>query len=162
MWFRFFASATALRMWPRWRFTIIMATTGALLFAGCGGQTRSTAAFCSTLHSEKQRILAQFNATSQSGSSGQLVQALSGLGASLQALGELRTYFHKLADVAPDDIKDDADIVAKDWDQQVANAANEAAHPLSALAGALVNGATDSGQLNTLNQFALAHCHESV
>ena len=134
----------------------------ALLLGGCGGQTRSAAAFCSTLHSEKRRILAEFNASSHSGSPDQLVQAVSGLGASLQALGELRTYFHKLSDVAPDEIKDDAEIVAKDWDQQVADAANEAAHPLSALAGALINGATTSGQLNTLNQFALTHCHESI
>jgi hypothetical protein len=134
----------------------------ALLLGGCGGPMRSAAAFCSTLHSEKQRILAEFNASANSGSSDQLVQVLSGLGASLQALGELRTYFHKLSDVAPDEIKDDAEIVAKDWDQQVADAANQAAHPLSALAGALINGATMSGQLNTLNQFALSHCHESI
>lgn len=129
---------------------------------GCGGQTRSVSAFCNTLHSEKQRILAQFNATSQSGSSDQLVRALAGVGASLQALGELRTYFHKLSDVAPDQIRDDAEIVAKDWDHQIDTAASAAAHPLSALAGALVTGVTTSGQLNSMNQFALTHCHESI
>jgi hypothetical protein len=132
------------------------------LLAGCGGQTRSAAAFCSTLHSEKQRILAEFNASSHPNSSDQLVQVLSGFGASLQALGELRTYFHKLSDVAPDEIKDDAQIVANDWDQQVSSAANNAAHPLSGILSALVSGATSSGQLNTLNQYALAHCHESI
>lgn len=124
-----------------------------LLLAGCGGQTRSTAALCNTLHFETQRILAQFNASSHPGSNDQLVQALSGLGASLQALRELRTYFHKLSDVGPDEIKED---------QEVSNAANEAANPLSAFAGALASGAMDSGQLSTLNQFALTHCHESV
>lgn len=149
--------------WCRFGASASTALVGAaLLVGGCGGQTRSVAAFCSTLHSEKQRILAEFNSTAHSVSSDQLVQALSGLGASLQALGELRTYFHKLSDVAPDEIKAEAEIVAKDWDQQVADAANEAAHPLSALAGALINGATTSGQLNTLNQFALNNCHESI
>jgi hypothetical protein len=135
--------------------------TVGVLIAGCG-QTRSTSAFCGTLHSEKQRILAEFNATSQPGSADQLVRVLSGLGASLQALGELRTYFHKLADVAPDEIKDDAQIVAQDWDQQVQNAGNVAANPLANLAGAFINSMTTSGQLNTLNQFALTNCHESI
>src|SRR5947209_5783098 len=98
--------------------------TAAFVFVGCGGQTRSPEAFCSALHSEKQRILAEFNATSHAGSNDQLARLLLGLGASLQALGELRTYFHKLADVAPDEIKDDAQIVANDWDRQVSSASD--------------------------------------
>jgi hypothetical protein len=49
-----------------------------------------------------------------------------------------------------------------DVEKALVDAANQAAHPFSAFAGALLSGAMDSGQLNTLNQLALARCHESI
>lgn len=142
---------------------LLVCLAGGLLLSGCGGPTRSAAAFCSTLHSEKQAILGQFNASSSSGGSpNSLMGALSGLGASVQAISELRTYFHKLADVAPSPIEDDASIVAQSYDEQMNGMGQAMSNPIAGAFGALIQGATYSGQLDAMNRFALQNCHESV
>ena len=116
------------------------------------------------MKSEQARILAQFNATVDAGnaSSDGMVQALSGLGASIQALGELRTYLRKLAIVAPNEIRTDAEIVAQGYDDQLKAAKDALKDPLSAIASSLIDGMMMSGQLNRLNQFALDNCGQSI
>ena len=143
-------------------------TVAALLVLGvaaCSDEPeRSTAAFCATMKSEQARILAQFNANVDAGnaSSDGMVQALSGLGASIQALGELRTYLRKLAIVAPNEIRTDAEIVAQGYDDQLKAAKDALKDPLSAIASSLIDGMMMSGQLNRLNQFALDNCGQSI
>ena len=90
------------------------------------------------------------------------VAALLGLGASIQALGELRTYLRKLAIVAPNEIRTDAEIVAQDYDDQLKAAKDALKDPLSAIASSLIDGMMMSGQLNRLNQFALDNCGQSI
>ena len=137
-----------------------------VMFAGCGGDglPRSTAAFCTTLKSEQARILAQFHSTADAGaaSGDGFAAALAGLGASLQALGELRTYFHKLAAVAPAEVQTEAQLVADSYDDQVQSAKDAISHPLEGLATSILGGVMISGQLNTLNQFALRECGQSI
>lgn len=145
-----------------------VATVAALLVVGTVGCSsspeRSTEAFCSTMKSEQARILAQFNATVDAGkaSNDGMTQALMGLGASIQALGELRTYFHKLSDVAPEEIRTEAEIVAQGYDDQLKAAKDAVSDPLGALASTLFEGMMMSGQLDTLNQFAVRECGQSI
>lgn len=136
----------------------------ALTTACSNGPGRSAEAFCDTLHSEKQRILSQFQDAQQAAdaTNDELASVLAGLGGSIQALGELRTYFHKLADHAPEEIRTEAEIVADAYDDQMDAAGNAAANPLGALASGLFGSMAISGQLDTMNQFALQNCGESI
>ena len=79
-----------------------------------------------------------------------------------QALGELRTYLRKLAIVAPNEIRTDAEIVAQGYDEQLKAAKDALKDPLSAIASSLIDGMMMSGQLNRLNQFALDNCGQSI
>lgn len=137
------------------------------LFAGLvgcsgGGDERSAEAFCSTMKSEKQRILAQFEATSSAGSPESLEGALAGAGASIQALGELRTYLHRLSDVAPDEIQAPLEIVKDAYDKQFEQMGDAARNPLGALASGLVGSMATSGQLSELDAYAREHCGEGI
>lgn len=112
--------------------------------------------------SQQKSILAQFNATANEDPQDGLAHALDEMGASLQAVGALRTYFDELSDVAPSPIEVDAKIVAQSYDQEVSSMGDAASHPLAALLGALVNSATTSSQLDAMNQFAHQHCGRGV
>ena len=138
---------------------------GVLAISGCDSTTgRSVGAFCTTLHSEKQRILNQLNrnvgAAKATGDG--LLQALGGLGASIQAIGELRIYFRKLATVAPEPIRTEVELIRDDYDEQFKHLSDMAAHPLAALAAGLVGGMASSGQMNTVNSFAVSNCREGI
>lgn len=133
--------------------------------SGCRGESqRSTEAFCTTMRSEKARILDQFNSNVATGenSGDESVAVISGLGASLQALGELRTYFAKLSKVAPAEIQTEVEIVADSVEQQLDAASKAVSDPLGALTEGLMSGMTSSGQLNTVDSFARANCGESI
>ena len=145
------------------RFSCLAATALAgLALAACGGSERSTEAFCDTLASEKQRILSQFEANSNPATDDELVTTLAGLGASVQALGELRTYFEKLADVAPEEIRAQAEIVAEQYEKQFDDLQDAASDPLGGLAAGLVNSVAVSGQMNAVHSFARANCGEGL
>jgi hypothetical protein len=141
----------------------LLAATGAiaLLCSGCGGSGRSTAAFCKTMNSEQHHILAQFHAETNGNQQG-LAATLDGLGATVEAVSALQTYFAKLADVAPPSIEDQAKIVAKSYSQGLQDEASQASNPLGALMSGLMDSADSSSQLNDVNQFALRHCGHSV
>ena len=137
----------------------------AVVPAGCGGEsTRSTEAFCATMRSEKARILDQFNSTVAAGenSGDEFLGVISGLGASLQALGELRTYFAKLSKVAPAEIQTEVEIVADSFEKQLDAASKAVSDPLAALSEGLMSGLTTSGQLNTVDSFARENCGEGI
>lgn len=144
----------------RWVGGAVAAVIVAVLAAGCGGSDRSTAAFCNTMKSEQQSILAKFNATANSGQG--LTKALNESGASAEAISALRTYFDKLADVAPPPIEDAAKIVAKSYDEAVQDEANNAGNPLAALMSGLMNSAASSSQTDEMNQFVVKRCGHSI
>lgn len=114
------------------------------------------------MQSEQQQILAEFHATAEAGGGSGLAHDLGELGASVQALGALRTYFDDLANVAPDPIEDDAKIVAQSYDQEFNDASNAASNPLGSLAGALMQGLGSSSQIDAMNEFALQYCGHSI
>jgi hypothetical protein len=138
-----------------------MVAACAVLASACGTE-RSAEAFCSTLREEKQRILDQFNAGANPDTEDELLKMLSGLGASVQAMGELRTYFNKLEKVAPEEIQTEVEIVAGEWGRQVEDAGDAASDPLGGLTSALVGGLATSGQLEAVNRYALRECGEGI
>lgn len=145
---------------------MVATSLAAASLTGCGGGApeRSAAAFCQTMRSEKERILAQLEETSAAGaaSGDEFLAALSGLGASIQALGELRTYFQKLAKVAPEDIRTEIEIVAESYDQQVDDAGDGVTKPLETAVGALFEGLATSGQVSAVDEYARANCGEGI
>ena len=129
---------------------------------GCGRESeRSAEAFCVTMRSEKARILDRFNSTVAAGGGGFLA-VIAGLGALIQALEELRTYFAKISKVALAEIQTEGEIVAESYKKQL-DAANKAvSDPLDALSEGLMSGLTSSGQLNTVDSFARGDCGEGI
>jgi hypothetical protein len=134
------------------------------LVAGCSsGPERSTESFCNTLKSEQERILDQFEEVSSAAGEGDgLSQVLLGVGGSIQALGELRTYFDKLSKVAPTSIQSEMEIIAEQYDEQFDDIAAAADNPLAGLVGGIIDSIAISGQMNTVNQFALDNCGQSL
>lgn len=137
--------------------------------AACSSRPkRSAEAFCSTMRSEKKRILGQLDdADAQlDGGSGDpaesAVKLLMEIGQGIQAIGELRTYFHKLERVAPDEIRTEVGIVADAIDEQLDSAKDAVDNPLKALGGALVTGFMTSGQMQAVDTYAREHCGESI
>lgn len=144
----------------------LVAVAVAVVAPACssGGSERSTASFCSTMRSEKQRIRGQLDdaAAAQEAAGDDFAMVLIGLGGSIQAIGELRTYFRKLAAVAPDEIRTEAEIVAESYDKQLDSAGDAVGDPLGGLGGLLMSSLTTSGQMNALDEFAFANCGEHL
>ncbi len=135
-----------------------------LLLACSNGPERSVDSFCSTMRSEKARILEQLEGAqaAASASDDEFAGVLLGLGGSLQALGELRTYFAKLSDVAPEEIRVEVEIVAEAMDEQLDSAGEAASDPLGSFGNALVTSLTTSGQLASVDEFARSNCGEGI
>lgn len=125
------------------------------------GSERSVEAFCSTMRSEKKRILTQLESTSGS-SSDDLAGVLAGLGASVQAIGELRTYFRKLERVAPSEIQTEVEIVSQAMDDQLKAAEDAIDNPIASLGSALLTGLTTSGQLQSVDDYARSNCGAGI
>lgn len=130
-----------------------------MLSTACSGG-RSTEAFCSTLGSEKERIRGQLDAglDAMESQEDDFAKALVGVGATMQSVGELRTYFDKLARVAPEEIRVEAEIVA----EEMANQTRVPELSLEGLASSLLGGVAISGQLESLDRYARQHCGESI
>jgi len=136
-----------------------------LLVTGCSsGPGRSTTAFCSTLHAEKARILQQFGAQQDAvdASNDSTIQLLGGVANTLQLMGELRAYLRKLADVAPDEIRTETEIVRDEVSKQFDALEDAATNPLAAIASGLLGSLMMGSQLEAVNQFALANCGEGM
>jgi phage tail tape-measure protein len=139
--------------------------TVVLGLGACGEKDqRSVASFCGTMESEKGRILGQLHAgeAAASSQSDELAGGLLALGTSVQALGEIRTYFRKLSKVAPPDIESEVEIVAEQFDKSFDQAAGAAGNPLGSMAQALVGSLLTSGPLSSVDQFARQNCGEGI
>lgn len=130
---------------------------------GCSESSdRSVDAFCSIIASEKARILEQFDQTASAGRGDETLEVLAGLAASVQGLGELRTYTRKLAAVAPREIQVEADLMAESVAKQLDAASDAVSDPLGALVGGLMSGLEGSGPTSTVNAFAQENCGEGI
>jgi hypothetical protein len=146
----------------RWVAIVVLAAL-ALATVGCGDD-RSVESFCSTMRSEKERILGKLgnvkDAAAQSGDD--FTAGLITLGGSLSVLGELRTYFAKLDAVAPEEIAQQVTIVRKAIDDQFDAAGDAVTDPLGGLASGLVSSLTSAGQLDDVNSWAISNCGEGI
>jgi hypothetical protein len=131
--------------------------------AGCTN-TRSDTAFCETLHSEKTRLSAKYEAQAQAIETAEdpglaLVGSLVMAGG---AIGDLVVYTSKLAKVAPDEIQTEAEAVRDSFKSQAEATTGVVSDPLGTLAGSLLNGLMSQGALNDLNDYAMRECGESI
>lgn len=135
-----------------------------LLTSGSCGSSRSVEAFCDTLISEQERIKAELEQAQQL--AGQqddaMLGALVALGSSIEAIGELRIYTRKLAEVAPAEIQVDAEAVADSVDRQFEAMHNAADNPLGALASSLFEGFATAGASERVDTFARANCGRGI
>lgn len=117
------------------------------------------------MRAEKERITAQMDATASLGGGDDTLNVLMGLGASMQGFGELRTYFRKLAETAPDEIRTEAEVVADSYEDQYAQAMDIQTNPLGIAAqflSLLLQGVGTSGQMQALSDYAQANCGENI
>jgi hypothetical protein len=142
----------------------LVVLVAALTMACSSGPERSAESFCRTLRAEKQRILDQLSEGSAAAEaqSDDLLGVMMGLGVTVQALEELRTYFHKLADVAPEEIRTEVELVRDEFDTQFENAGDAASDPLGSLATSIFGSMAVSGQLDAVNSYAQEHCGEGI
>jgi hypothetical protein len=146
------------------RLALILVIAAGPMVACSGEPDRSVESFCSTMRSEKARILEQLEGVQAAAESSddEFAGVLLGLGGSMQALGELRTYFAKLSDVAPDEIRVEVEIVAEAMDKQLDAAGDAVGDPLGGLGSALMTSLTTSGQLAAVDEFARSNCGEGI
>ncbi|MCU1371957.1 MAG: hypothetical protein JWO77_3151 [Ilumatobacteraceae bacterium] len=122
--------------------------------------TRSVEAFCSTMKSEQKRILEQFESVSDEAKATgdefaeMMLTAMGGV----QAMGELQTYFAKLAKVAPAEIQTEAELVA----EKIGESMKVPELSIEGIAGSMINGIALSGPLNTLNAYAKKNCGQGI
>lgn len=119
--------------------------TAAVMLTGCGGQTRSVEAFCSTMDKHKERYLEQMTAA-QGG------DLLGGMVTAVAAVGDLKLMWRELADVAPADIQMDAEVVRDAWERQEENAAG------MDWAAALATGLLNSGSMSRVDEYVRVNC----
>lgn len=115
---------------------------------------RSVDAFCSVHDKYKDRYLTSMQAATEKLNG----QFLSGLLQGAAAIGDLSNMWNALADVAPDEIRSDAETVAERWQKQADLAAEFIDHPLKAAASALGGALQAAGPLNRVDQFVKDHC----
>lgn len=129
-------------------FTIVLtAVITADGLAACGDDTpaRSVEAFCSTMDKHKQRYLAQMDAANAG--------TLDGLLGAAGAVGDLKLMWKELADVAPSDIRTDAEAVYDTWKQQEEHATS--GNWLGLVSHAVLN----TGSLGRVDEYVRQHCN---
>lgn len=133
---------------------------GLVVLVGDRTPTRSTEAFCSTMKAEQKRILDDLQATTDEAkaSGDDFTEVLMTLTASIQALGELDTYFRKLAKVAPEEIQTETELVS----DKIGELLKVPDLSVEGIAGSLIAGIELNGPLTTINDFAVANCGRSV
>lgn len=110
---------------------------------------RSTEAFCSTMEEHKTRYLEAWSQASGEG-------AVAGLVGGASAVGDLKIMWDELAEVAPDEIRPDAEAVRDAWKQQEDAAKN--GDWMGAVAGGLMN----SGSMSRVDQYARENCDDQA
>lgn len=83
---------------------------------------------------------------------------LAGLGGGLAAMADLQTMWEELADVAPEEIRADVELI-RDENQQALDAVGENVdNPLGLLGSALMSGFKTNGAFERVDEFTRTHC----
>lgn len=144
---------------PQWRglkqASIILVLSCVL--AGCGAE-RSPAAFCGVMDKHKERYLVAMDASTQSLESGTAGGALAGLGEGLAAISDLQAMWKELADVAPDEIRVDVEVIRDENQKQLDAAGGNLDNPLGAIGSAVMSGFKTFGAYQRVDEFTRTHC----
>lgn len=135
----------------------------ALLLASCSSSERSKDAFCDRLHEGKQEIVAHMNETAGTGSqSGEADDPFMSLLAIGGGVVELRDFTHDLAEVAPNEIKDDMQALADYADQVFQQVGKSIDDPLGAGLNTAMGAISIQRNLRAVDAFAEENCGEGI
>lgn len=136
------------------RATVLAILAFSLLLAGCGGPTRSVAAYCSYFYGEgstlRDRWIQSANSASQN--------PIAGLSSVFSALPEAASFMHELSLRAPEPIAPDVQILAEALKRESEQLGSAASDPLGALAGGFVDGLETAGPEQRVNEYTKEHC----
>lgn len=121
----------------------------------CGDDGRTSEAFCTTLDDG----IAAMGANLDTIDEGDFV---SELGAGAANLGEFTRVVHRLADVAPDEIRTDMEQAAEAWTAEAEALGQAASDPLGALGAGLSSAVFNAGFYAAVDDFALDRCGQAV
>jgi hypothetical protein len=143
---------------------LAIAVLAAVSMTSCAGEDgRSVASFCAALQAEKDRITRRLDEMTRAREQADDASApLVDLTSSFAAVGELRTYFGRLAQHAPDEIRVQAETVAEEYDELVDSAPQVMTNPWGELAGDLITGMTVQGPMADMDEFAERSCGQGI
>lgn len=121
----------------------VAVAASAVMLTGCSAG-RSIEAFCNTMEEHKEAYLEQMDAAQGAG--------LGGLLTAVSAVGDLKTMWKELAEVAPEDIRSDVESVSETWQKQEDNAAS--GDWLASIATGLLN----SGSMSRVDSYVRENC----
>jgi hypothetical protein len=116
---------------------------------------RSARAFCAVHDKHKKRYLAAFDSANASIDGGDMLTGVLQAGV---ALGDLTTMWKELAEVAPERIRVDTEVVAAGWEKQADLADDLIEHPLKGLSSALLGSFKLTGPLQRIDRFVRNKC----
>jgi hypothetical protein len=136
----------------------ILLVPGIVLFSaalsGCGGPSRSVAAYCSYFYGEGSQLRDRFIRSSSADGKDPFA-ALSSL---FVDLPEAASFLHQLSLRAPQEIAPEVEVLAKALENVAAQSGSSASDPLGALGSALVGGVETAGAEQRVNAYTLQHC----
>lgn len=138
--------------------TTVTTTVVLTIAATACGPARSTEAYCATMEKHKERYLSAFEDANANLESGDGAAALVGSAQAVAAIGDLRTMWRELADVAPSEIQGDVEQIRDVTDDQFERAKEALDDPLGAMAGNLLDGVMSAGSYQRVDTFTRENC----
>lgn len=132
--------------------TILCVALG-LALAGCGGSSRSVAAYCSYFYGEGSVLRRQFSEAENFRQ-----DPIGALGTILESPRDLSNFFHQLSLRAPESIANDVQTLADAFAQEANQEGEDATDPLAGLASGLVNGLSAAPAEERVDAYTRAHC----
>lgn len=129
----------------------------AVAMSACGSG-RSPEAFCGAMDNHKERYLAAMESATESLGSGSADGAIAGLAGGLAAISDLQAMWNELADVAPEEIRTDVELIRDENQKQLDSAGENLDNPLGALGSALMGGLKTAGAYQRVDEFTRANC----
>lgn len=136
----------------------VAAVASVLLTAGCSSG-RSEEAFCDTMAKHRQEFESSMQQANEALDSSDDDQVLLGMAKGAASILDLRTMFSELAEVAPQEIRGDAEAVRDNLDEQADNAGGMIKDPIGGLAGSVLTAAKSAKSMERLNQYGIDKCN---
>jgi hypothetical protein len=125
-----------------------------IALAGCGGQTRSVASYCSYFYGEGSQLRNRWIKSSAANADNPFAE----LSSVFADLPEAANFLNQLSERAPEEIAPDVKTLAEALKRVSADAGSAASDPLGALAGGLVTGLETHGAEQRVNEYTFRNC----